>query len=304
MPSPLFILGCPRSGTTLLARLLGPTSYGSPVESHFITKYYKKLSKYGDLSHKENFADLVKDIFKERPVMQWDLNIDPYELFDQMNSYNFNTIVHKICMLRAEKNHTPSWGDKTPHYILDIDVLYELFPGAKFIYLVRDGRDVALSLLEKPWGPNNIYACAVYWNKCYAQSSILENLQTQQNLFSLRYEDLLSDPSKYMKEIYCFLGEEDNINAMEKLLPQVNDSNFNKWKHKMNPSQIKVFERIASKSLARFGYETNHLIEEESKFIDEVFKVHDTLTRWSFILKQNTVDAIKIKYFGKAPFAE
>jgi hypothetical protein len=61
---------------------------------------------------------------------------------------------------------------------------------------------------------------------------------------------------------------------------------------------------FASQTLARFGYETNYQFREESKLIDEVFKLHDILMRGAFLLKHNTIDAIKIKYFGKEPFAE
>ena len=72
---PIFIIGCPRSGTSLLARFLEPTIYGAPIETHFITKYKKKLSNYGELENFENFNKLLNDILKERPVMQWKINI-------------------------------------------------------------------------------------------------------------------------------------------------------------------------------------------------------------------------------------
>lgn len=67
---PLFILGCPKSGTTLLASIFTDTTYGAPFESHFITKYYKKLSTYGDLNNKLNFKRLINDIANERYIQQ------------------------------------------------------------------------------------------------------------------------------------------------------------------------------------------------------------------------------------------
>lgn len=80
----IFVLGAPRSGTTFLSGLLRFTRYGRPVESHFITKYCRKLEAYGDLSKKENFDKLMNDILSERPVMQWKLKLDIHEFYEEV----------------------------------------------------------------------------------------------------------------------------------------------------------------------------------------------------------------------------
>ena len=150
--SPVFIIGCPRSGTTLLARFLQPTHYGSPVETHFITKYYEKIPKYGALKKKQNFMLLMKDILSERPIMQWKLDIDIEEFWAGLKRYDYREIIDRLCMMRFTSKGKTSWGDKTPIYILDLEIIYRLFPDAKYLYIVKDGRDVALSLMQVPWG--------------------------------------------------------------------------------------------------------------------------------------------------------
>ena len=72
----LFVVGAPRSGTTYLSGLLEDTRFGTPIEPHFITKYHDRLDRYGDLQQAANFAHLIRDISRERPVMQWQLDLD------------------------------------------------------------------------------------------------------------------------------------------------------------------------------------------------------------------------------------
>lgn len=304
MKDPLFILGCPRSGTTLLASLLKYTSYGPPVETHFITKYYKRLHKYGDLTNKNNAIKLIRDILKERPVMQWKLDVDPVDIYDNLDEISFRSIVNSICMMRSLREGFETWGDKTPHYILDLEIIYRLFPKSKYIYIVRDGRDVALSLLKKEWGPNNVYSCAEYWVKCNRANQILDNLKKEGQLFFLKYEDLLEKADKILPEIYLFLNEPYFEDKMDKLIAAINRKNYNKWKTQMKPKQIKIFENIAANTLKRFGYETSYDQTELNKLLKYFYKAHNEIIRAVYLFKINVIDGIKIKYFGKEPFAE
>src|SRR4029079_5303197 len=63
----------------------------------------------------------------------------------------------------AAQHGKPGWGDQTPVYIGHIDELRRGFPDARIGNLVRDGRDVALSLLRVPFGPANVWAAAHQW---------------------------------------------------------------------------------------------------------------------------------------------
>ncbi len=302
--SPVFILGCPRSGTTLLSELLSPTTYGSPVETHFIPKYFKKLDHYGNIEQKDNFTRLIKDILSERPVMQWKLDIDIEKFHSELDVCEYSEIVHKLCMMYFEHKGKTSWGDKTPHYILDSDIIYRLFPDAKYLYIVRDGRDVALSLLKKLWGPNNVYACAEYWKQCNAETDTLALMRKHDRVFELTYEGLLDQPSKVVEKIYMFLGEPYSEESVKSLIEKINRINFNKWKKEMKPDEVRLFETMASNTLKRFGYEAT-FEESELKKIEKWFwKAHNDFFRYKHLIKMNTVDAIRIKYFGMEPFAD
>jgi hypothetical protein len=304
MKHPIFILGCPRSGTTVLASLLNNTGYGRPVETHFITKYFKKLESYGDISVKRNFSCLMKDILAERPVMQWKLGIDIEEFYSELDNFSFGHIVDQICMKMAGKKGNEVWGDKTPRYILDLDIIYKLFPDSKYFYIIRDGRDVALSLLEREWGPENILDCAELWKAHNAERAALDEIDGKGHLYVIRYEDLLDNAENIVPEIYEFLDVEYDKGEVSRLAGTVKKGNYNKWKKRMSPGQVRIFENVSADTLKRFGYETSYEERPITGFIKCFYTLHRMLFRAKYLFKINVIDGIKIKYFDKEPFAD
>lgn len=301
---PLFILGCPKSGTTLLASIFTDTTYGAPFESHFITKYYKKLSTYGDLNNKLNFKRLINDIANERYIQQWGFKINSDILYDSLDQFDYASIVNKLCMLRNNRLGYSSWGDKTPHYTLDIDILYTLFPNSKYIFIVRDGRDVALSLLREPWGPGNIYKCAQLWCKYHEEKSALIALKNSKNLIMLKYEDFLDNPEIFVPKIYDFIEIDYRSNKFEKFYNTIKKGNYNKWMCWMTKNQKRIFSCIASNTLEKFGYKTNSNYLNISIIEKFLYEIHGKLYRYWFLFKINIIDGFKIRFLGKQPFAE
>ncbi len=304
---PVFVLGCPRSGTTLVSELLAPTIYGSPVETHFITKYARRLSEFGPLTDRRNFDGLVRQILSERPVMQWKLDLTPddlWRLVQGADAVGYRGIVDTLCMVRARRHGHGSWGDKTPHFILDLDVLTSLYPDASYIYVVRDGRDVALSLLKKPWGPNNVHACARYWARCHAEWPALAELRARRQLHDLQYETLLQHPADTIRALFGFLGEECRDADMTRLVQLLRRNNFGRWRQDMRPRDVRRFEAQAGDTLRRFGYATSFPEQPASALTDWAWRLHDRAKYSLHLAKMNTVDAIRIRYFGMEPFAD
>jgi hypothetical protein len=305
MNKPIFILGAPRSGTTFLASLLKRTDYGAPFETHFITKYYKKLDNYGDINSYKNFQKLLADILSERAVQQWRLKFSHEEFFRELgSSFTYSQLVNELCLKASKQKGFAFWGDKTPHYLADMEILYKLFPDSKYLYIVRDGRDVTLSLLEKDWGPNNVYYSARHWVNLNQNHKSLEYLRASKNLYELRYEDLLDNVEEYIKDIYTFLNMDYSENDLRELAVTVKPGNYNKWKNRMTARQIDTFDKIASNTLKRFNYEISAEEGEVSLIWKVVYFSHNLIFRVRHLFIINVIDGIKIKFFGKEPFAE
>jgi hypothetical protein len=301
----VFILGAPRSGTTFLASLLTKTRFASPFETQFIVKYYKKLSLYGDLVHRKNFNRLVKDILSERAVRQWKLEINLGEFYVALEGKrNYVNIIDALCTRRNNMIGFNFWGDKTPHYLADFEIIYNLFPDSYYLYIVRDGRDVALSLLLKEWGPNNIYACAEYWKRLNVEHPAFVELEKKGKLLFLRYEDLLDNTEEYVTKVYNFLGEKIDENKILKLSSTVQAGNYFKWRNNMSPKQIQIFDQVAGNTLKRFGYETNSASENLSPLVKMLYLIHDRFDHVIFLFKTNIIDGFKIRFLGKEPFTD
>lgn len=301
----VFILGAPRSGTTFLSSLLENTRYGVPVETHFITKYYKKLDRYGDLAKPANFRRLLGDILVERPIQQWRLGLDIDEFYYSLDGdYRYANIVDRLVLRREALKGYRAWGDKTPHYLGNVGILYTLFPDAKYIYIVRDGRDVALSLLQKNWGPNNVMRCAEYWTGLNEQAETLDRIRERGNLWELSYEGLIEETEPHIDRVYGFLGESIDEATKTRLVRSVKGSNYNKWKTRMTTDQIRTFESVAGATLKRFGYEIRTDCRPLPAWKSLFYRLHDRYRRALFLFEINVIDGIKIRYFGKEPFNE
>ena len=121
----------------------------------------------------------------------------------------------------AARHGKRRWGDKTPHYVHHVDHLLRLWPHARFVVLVRDGRDVALSLRRMPFGPNNAWAAAQWWAR-----GIRAGARAQREhpgaVLTVRYEDLAQRPREEVRRLCTFLGLDyaDDMLALEHVDPR------------------------------------------------------------------------------------
>jgi len=150
--SPIFIVGCPRSGTHLLRNMLrSHPNLSFTGESHFIPKFYKA---FGDPKSQKEAKKLASVILHLQWIKPWHLSLAPASF---AHDRSYAQVVRRIFGAWAQKENKPRWGDKTPQYVTEMPVLSELFPGCKFIHIIRDGRDVALSWLALNFSPTKFF---------------------------------------------------------------------------------------------------------------------------------------------------
>jgi len=263
---PVILVGHGSSGTSIFSRLLRNhlrVSFGT--ESQFIVKYAQRLAQYGDLNDDANLRRLIDDISSERWFQRtnkkFGFDFDPEAAFNAVEERSYRGVLDAIFLQLATHNGmAPRWGDKTPGYATDLPVLGELFPDAKYIHLARDGRDVALSVMGRFWGAQNIYMAAEEWIEAVDSiEAFLQTLPAEQKL-EITYEQLLSDPVTTFDQVIAFLEIEPREELLRQLEPllkeQLDAGNFDKWRTKISPAQRKQFERFAHEQLRRYGYET------------------------------------------------
>jgi LPS sulfotransferase NodH len=300
--SPLFVVGCPRSGTTFLSSLLRDSSYGAPFESQFIIKYFHRLPYFEPLDDLGNFSQLLRAILRERAIRQRRVDLDPTKVFADLDEKSYPAVVDAICfeISRQRNEDVRSWGDKTPEYTLYLESLLSLFPDSRFIYLTRDGRDVALSLMKKSWGPSNVYGCALMWKDYIEQKVGFRSLETAGRALFVRYETLLQDPAAEIVRIYRYLDEPCPESELERLAATTNRSNFDKWKHEMAESQRETFERVAADTLRGEGYEVKYDVGPVSAGKTARYSAGNWVKRSLHLTRLNILDPL-FQLFGREP---
>ena len=297
--SPIFIVGCPRSGTHLLRNMLrSHPNLSFPGESHFIPKFYKA---FGDPKSEKEAKTLASIILNLQWIQPWYLSMD---IGSFAHDRTYTQVVRRIFEAWAQKENKERWGDKTPQYVTEMPVLLELFPGGKFIHIIRDGRDVALSWLRLNFGPTNIFTAARQWQYFVSTGQRVGRSLPADTYLEIRYEKLLVQAREVMDNICSFINEP----FCEKLLkpdplildyparklmfgrftPSYNnalkttvvDKNSSKWKSQMPWSDQAIFESVAGNLLKSLGYETTSKTRSISKLEQMFWRAHHAFL-WS-----------------------
>lgn len=264
---PLFLVGPPRSGTKLLKNILNASPEISiGPESHIFPKL---LQRFGDKKvqeqHLEIFDMLSASNYFER-LQRNGFYKELLPLIDQSRTIEEFIFRLMEAVSDWEGKEEAVWlGDKTPNYIRWTELFRERFPNARFIAIVRDPRDQALSV-RKTWGKDPLLA-AERWAKdvrAFEEASS----EAPSSYFRLRYEDLLEDPEERVKEICTFLGielekEMLDVNSSERYgagkgVTGVLQGNQEKYLEHLRPRRIRRIEEITLPELKAWGYPVHY----------------------------------------------
>lgn len=264
-----FIVGVARSGTTLLRNMLdGHPDLAIVDESYFPERVWMSWRRYqvGDTIDLPALAeDLLLDADFQR---SWAL--DPAEIrkrFAVPERTDLPEVLRRIYALYSDSRGKRRYGDKTPWFVNRISWLAGLFPEARFAHIIRDGRNVALSVMESSFGPNRVSVSADQWSSMVAKGRMEGDLLGPSRYIEVRYEDLTSRPQDVLDRV-CDLFELDLRPEMlepatewaqtppGEVRSRVYDRGrwLRDWKHEMTPNQLVIFESIAGPRLAELGY--------------------------------------------------
>lgn len=270
---PIFIFGCPRSGTSLLSRIIDcHPRIAIPYESHFYNTFYPWLKYYGDLQLPRNRYRLIDDILSTEVMKDWSPPPERQQTFESIQQYDFNGVVDALMSAWARAQGKQRWGEKTPAHVFYWHEILQAFPNLQVLHIVRDGRDVALSWKRARFGPKHIYPLAQKWVQYLETVEALKTTLDDRSFLELRYEELLLKLEPVVRKICGFLGEEFTPNllafhSLGKAYPtdrqnQQNLSkppltnNIQKWRTEMSARELRIFEAVAGSTLERYGYES------------------------------------------------
>lgn len=284
-PAP-FIVGVGRSGTTLLRIMLDAhPDMAIPSETHVIPRLAALEGASGDLRKRfvhtltagPTWSDIPLEMSEIAAAMR---QIDPFEITEA---------VRTLYCLYADKQGKRRWGDKTPQYHRHMRRIAALLPEARFVHIIRDGRDVAVSGRKLWFGPGeSMRAQATNWARSIRASR--QQARYLEHYLEVFYEDLVRQPEKTLRRICEFvelpfdprmltyyrragqrLAEIDErrdrhgsliasshmrraIHARVQLPPD--DSRIGRWKNEMSEQEHAEFLEVAGNMLRDLEYET------------------------------------------------
>ena len=269
---PFFIVGSGRSGSTMLRMMLSADSQVCiPPETWFIRSLVSELPLGGPLDEAQ--VNRAVDIITGH--RRWsDLELSS-EIFTPFTSSpaSLRDLVDCVYDTLLDREGKTILGDKTPPYIDILPELAKLYPGARFIYLLRDGRDATYSFFTKKWKGRWLYQHTYEWRNAvrkYEGYCRLPELSSR--VLEVRYEDLILDTDDTLHQIHKFLGlpySEAALNWQEHVKDKVpgreqkihgklsrapRASDVDRWRRDLTPRQLFIVEAFLHRELRFSGY--------------------------------------------------
>jgi hypothetical protein len=258
----VFIVGCARSGTSLLRTMLNHhKDIFIPTESLFIIDYLR----YGKRIPKNKS---IKLILNEPQLKLW------FNDYENIKRYSINDIVEIITLLHfleMRKNNKIYWGEKTPRFIRSYRILNKYFEQIKFLIIIRDPRAVVNSFRKSNIHNSYLPHILKRWRTDINHGVSLQRWLPNDS-FTIKYENLIKNSTETLKEICQFLNIEFDSNMLNytnegtdeypsiisKTLKQLkntpNKNRINAWKQELSNKKIRKIEERTADLMERYNY--------------------------------------------------
>ena len=266
----VFVVGCGRSGSTLFRAMLDSNPMMAvPPETHIVPLLLREgVNGSGELDEDNFIRIAVNSGF----LPTWELDEDSLRvLLADVATSDVAAAVRAMFQWYGDLKGKPLVGEKTPNYVREIALLSRTFPSARFIHLVRDPRDVALSFRRIGF-ESRLGVTATRWRRIMKRwDREIMNLESGRHL-ELRYEDLVTNPEKELAAVCEFLGLEYDAGMMgyhrrsDQVLTGVDDPSIHprlaerprlesSWTSELTSVEIAGIQLIAGDQFTRRGYE-------------------------------------------------
>jgi hypothetical protein len=271
--APVFVLGCPRSGTTLLYHML--LSAGNFAVYRAESQVFNLLEpRFGRLSRAANRRRLLAawqdtELFRRTGLDGNDISKEV-----MTNCQDGGDFLRIVMEAMARRQGVQRWADCTPEHLLYLGRIKKTIPDALIVHIIRDGRDVALSLEKQQWirpfawdRLRTLEVAALYW-EWIVQKGRKDGRTLGPDYIEVRFEDLVLDPRKVLQSLSGFIGQELDYDRIVSVgigsVSQPNSSfqmkqgEFSpvcRWKTSLSAVQLEQLETLLGGTLRELGYE-------------------------------------------------
>ena len=271
--APVFVIGCSRSGTTLLYHML--LSAGNfavyRMESQILTLLEPRFRPLSKPQNKRKMLDAwYATRLYERSGLEPE-ELEPRIMAECQNGGDFlRILMEQIC----RKQGVERWAETTPEHLLYIRRIKETIPNALVIHVIRDGRDVALSweklsqIRRFPWDRRRpAMAAGIYWEWIVSKGRAAGRTLGE-NYVEVRYEDLVGKPAEVLRSLEPFVDHDldyqrilevgiGSVSAPNTAFKGERQSPVGRWRTSLSPEELAELETLTGDMLADLGYELN-----------------------------------------------
>ena len=269
---PVFVVGCHRSGTNLLYDTL-LSAGGFAIYRGYLPVHKMLIPRFGSLNNIRNRRNLVQAWIRSKGFRRSGLDAEKLAVNLLAGAKNGGEFIRIVMNEIARTQNVPRWAVYDPDNVLYMRRIKAEIPDALFIHIVRDGRDIALSLKKMgefrpfPWNrqPASLEATALYW-KWMVETGRENGMAIPKDYTEVSFEKLVGEPREALKALSTFLDQDLDYERIQTAgLGRLRESNssfrlegrqnpVNRWKESLSPVQIADIETLVGDCLENSGY--------------------------------------------------
>jgi hypothetical protein len=265
---PVFVVGMNGSGTSMLLDSLGlhPKLYALPDETHMMPYIIQHSDRFGDLNVDDNFREYWQFAIDQMPALQrFNSGVKP-DIPTNWQTYPRTVagVFDGLFSCFAAKQGKRRWCEKTPDHVQHMRGFSAIFPQARFIHIIRDGREVACSINRRQH--RNPELIIYRWKKL-VEMGRGEGAKLLDKYLEVRYEDMTSDPRREMAKLCRFLEVEFDEQVLLSRMPESPvrkelsrgeigkiSENPLKWPAYFDAKTVRQLEQVGGRMLHNLGY--------------------------------------------------
>lgn len=273
---PIYIIGTERSGSNLLRLMLDAHSGIVVPHPPHVLHFFAPIEKcYGDLGNRARLRLLVEDVVElvRAHIYAWDIALDVDAITDAARPRDALGVMAAIYEAARAASGKRRWGNKSTFMVHHVERALARDRGARFVWLVRDPRDVAVSSRTSVFSTCHPFNTGRLWTMQQAEA-LAHQKRVPEAIHLLRYEELCDEPEKSLRALCAFLDEDYEPTMLQyfegseaqksaalseswkNTASPVQSTNHGRWRKELTANDVRMVEASAAPIMRRLGYET------------------------------------------------
>jgi hypothetical protein len=275
--APVFVMGCHRSGTNLLYDML-LSSGGFAIYRGYLPIYKILIPRFGSMSSRSHREKILETFLRSKGFRRTGLDAEPLSTRILNDCRNGGDFIRVVMDAVAQSQQTARWAVYDPDNVLRVERVKRDIPNALFVHIIRDGRDIALSLKKMggfaplPWDRSqteSLVATSLYW-EWMVRKGRDDGSKFPADYIEIHYEDLITSPRETLGKLGGFIDHDLDYDRIQRAgLGRVSETNssfreegrqeklnpLGRWKERMAHADVAAIEATVGECLRENGYE-------------------------------------------------